>query len=255
MLHKRPRQIDTERSDEGAIGPRGIAWPRIYDLILTAITGGREQAYREELLDVSGVVGGMKVLDVGCGTGTQTIAAHRRVQPQGFAVGVDASPKMLAAARRKARRARSEAEFKLADATALPFDDEVFDAVTMTTAVHMVDQAEQVDVLREAVRVLKADGTLSIIDFAGPANTRAGWISKHGRHGEFDLHALQEPLAMLGLKAREVRPLGWLDLYILQGTKVRPSIAASSLNQTATVESERVPWINVPRAAPRQKTW
>lgn len=99
----------------------GINWPRLYDLILLALTRGREQAYRDDLLTLCGIASGQSVLDVGCGTGTQAIAAHRRVQPHGSVVGIDVSPRMVAAARRKARRAGLDIQFDCADATALPF--------------------------------------------------------------------------------------------------------------------------------------
>ena len=47
---------------------------------------------------------GMRVLDLGCGTGTATLAIAPQLGESGEVVGVDASPKMIAEAERKRRR-------------------------------------------------------------------------------------------------------------------------------------------------------
>ncbi|KUM28975.1 hypothetical protein AU467_01660 [Mesorhizobium loti] len=110
------------RNAGAAIGPeanKGIGFPRLYDLLVLMLTRGRDRAYREALLDLAGLAPGFQLLDVGCGTGTQAIAAWRRVQPGGSVVGVDVSEKMLAVARRKAGRAGLDIAFHHADAAVL----------------------------------------------------------------------------------------------------------------------------------------
>jgi SAM-dependent methyltransferase len=64
---------------------------------------------------------GPRVLDVGCGTGSTTIAAARR----GTAVGIDISAPMLDLARRRAEHVR----FILADAATYAFEPASFDTV------------------------------------------------------------------------------------------------------------------------------
>jgi len=54
---------------------RGINFPRHYDLLLLILTRSRDRAYREDVIDLAGVASGHAVLDIGCGTGTQAIAA------------------------------------------------------------------------------------------------------------------------------------------------------------------------------------
>lgn len=201
-------------------GPNsGIHWPRLYDLLLAGVTGGRERAFREQVLTGIGVTAGERALDVGCGTGTQTIALHRRLQPGGSVVGVDISEKMLAAARRKAGRERLEIEFVRGTSTALPFPEASFDLVTMIMSIHMLEEPDRIAALRSALRVLKPGGRLAIVDFAGPATSRASWISRHGPHGRFDLGALAAPLSQVGFGAVAIRPIDWIDLQLLIGRK------------------------------------
>src|SRR5260221_11018869 len=73
----------------GTEANRGIGFPRLYDLALLVLTRGRDRAYREDLLDLSGVAPGRWVLDIWCGTGAQAIAAWRLTQPEGSIAEVD----------------------------------------------------------------------------------------------------------------------------------------------------------------------
>jgi ubiquinone/menaquinone biosynthesis C-methylase UbiE len=198
---------------------RGIDFPRLYDLLLLILTRGRDQAYREDLLDLAGVAAGHSVLDVGCGTGTQAIAAWHRSQPGGSVVGVDISEKMLAAAHRKARRAALDIAFQHADAAKLPFEDDRFDIVTITTMMHMVPPCRCQLGLHEASRVLKRGGRILLIDYAGNPEDRRHWTAKHGRHRLFDLFSLRDPLLEAGFEGIEGGPLHWLSLHFLRATK------------------------------------
>ncbi|TIP04714.1 MAG: methyltransferase domain-containing protein [Mesorhizobium sp.] len=210
------------RASGAAIGPeanRGIGFPRLYDLLVLILTRGRDRSYREALLDLAGLAPGFQLLDVGCGTGTQAIAAWRRVQPGGSVVGVDVSEKMLAAARRKASRAGLDIAFHQADAAQLPFENGRFDAVTFTTVLHMVPETRRRLCLHEAARVLPPGGRLLLIDYAGPVSERGHMSAKHGLHGQFDLHRLREPLAAAGFERIEGGPLGWLGLHYLRGVR------------------------------------
>jgi len=203
----------------GAEANRGIGFPRLYDLLLLVMTRGRDRAYRESLLDLAGIAPGHNVLDVGCGTGTQAIATWRRTQPGGSVVGVDISENMLAVARRKARRAGLDIPFQRADAAQLPFGDDRFDIVTITTVMHMVPESRRRLCLNEASRVLRRGGRLLLIDYAGDPGHRTHWTAKHGAHGSFDLHNLRDPLSEEGFEEIDGGSLGWLGLHFLRGTK------------------------------------
>jgi len=200
-------------------GNRGIGFPRFYDLLIRILTRGRERQYREDLLDLAGVAPGHCVLDIGCGTGTQAIATHRRAQPGGSVVGVDVSENMLATARRKVRRAGVDIAFHHADAARLPFEDGRFDVVMITTVMHMIPPSRRRLCLSEASRVLRCGGRLLLIDYAGNSKERSHWTAKHGRHGLFDLHSLSESLPDEGLDELDGGPLQWLSLHFLRATK------------------------------------
>src|SRR5262249_28679153 len=50
----------------------------------------------ERMLDLAGIGSGHRVLDVGAGTGEQTLMAARRVGPHGFVLATDIADRMLA---------------------------------------------------------------------------------------------------------------------------------------------------------------
>ena len=207
------------RAEDSAGSDQGIGFPRVYDALLFLLTRGRVRAYRERLLDIAGVAPGDRVLDIGCGTGTQAIAGWRRTQPGGAVEGTDISEKMLAAARRKARRAGLAIPFRQADAARLPFEDGRFDIVMMTTVLHMMAEGQRRSCLDEAARVLRCGGRIVLVDYAGDVGQRTHWSAKHGRHGMFDLDGLREPLRDAGIGDIEGGPLDWLSLHFLLGTK------------------------------------
>lgn len=116
---------------------------------LTMIPAGR-------LVRLAGVARGIRVLDVGCGTGVVSITAART----GATVSaIDLTPPLLERARENARIADVSIDFREADAEELPFGDAEFDVVLSQFA-HMF--APRPDVaIREMLRVLKPGGTIA----------------------------------------------------------------------------------------------
>jgi SAM-dependent methyltransferase len=115
------------------------------------------------LLDAANVRRGAHVLDVATGPGYVARAALAR---GAYAVGVDFSSAMIA----RARRAAPSVEFEEADATALPFADGSFDAVTMNYG--LLHLAEPERALGEAHRVLKPGGRIAFSVWDNPAHAR-----------------------------------------------------------------------------------
>lgn len=96
------------------------------------------------------------VLDIGCGDGFLTRAIADLV-PDGFVVGADASPRMIAAAGGSA--AASGPCFVVADARRLPFSAG-FDAAVSFNALHWVPQQSQA--LGQIASVLKPGGRATL---------------------------------------------------------------------------------------------
>jgi len=98
------------------------------------------------------------VLDVACGPGNFTREFARAVGPVGLAVGIDASPTMLARAVRDT--GAPNVAYVRGDAVTLPFRDRSFDAVCCFAALHLF--AEPFTALDHMTRVLTGGGRIAI---------------------------------------------------------------------------------------------
>src|SRR5438874_8822157 len=98
-------------------------WARRYDLLMGLVTLGREQAFRQSIVDLARLQPGESVLDVGCGTGTLALVALQRVGETGRVSGIDPSPQMIARARRKAARRDLSIDFQVGVIEQLSFPD------------------------------------------------------------------------------------------------------------------------------------
>jgi len=110
------------------------------------------------------VPSGSRWLDVGCGTGTLSATVLRAAEPAEV-VGVDASAGFIAYAREHVDDARMT--FQVADAEALPFGDDRFDAVVSGLMLNFVPSPERA--LAEMIRVARPGGTVAVYvwDYAG----------------------------------------------------------------------------------------
>ena len=81
------------------------------------------------LLSAVAAHGGQRVLDIGCGTGSTTLAIARQVGTQGHCLGIDLSAPMIATARQRAEGEGSTARFLCADAQVQGFEPAGFDTL------------------------------------------------------------------------------------------------------------------------------
>lgn len=122
------------------------------------------------------------VLDVGCGTGIVARRAASQVRDDGVVVGLDLNEGMLDVARETSSEIHPAIEWRLGDATDLPFDDESFDAVFCQQALQFVPDPEAA--LREMRRALSPGGRLVMgvlrsLEFNHPYVVLADALEKH----------------------------------------------------------------------------
>jgi len=130
-----------------------------YDGRLSQMHAART-AEREAAFFLSQLREGMRLLDMGCGSGSITVGLAAAVAP-GEVVGIDVEPAVIERARGRAEDgAVPNLSFEVGSAYALPFPDGTFDAVFAHTLLQHVRDAPTV--LRQARRVLKPGGVIGL---------------------------------------------------------------------------------------------
>jgi ubiquinone/menaquinone biosynthesis C-methylase UbiE len=120
--------------------------------------------FGRRLVEVLDPRAGDAILDVGCGRGAVLVPASRRV---GRLVGVDASPGMLAEARRELERVGAGGvELHVMDAEALTFADGIFDAVACAFTLFFLPRPERA--AAEFARVVRPGGRVIVSTWGEP---------------------------------------------------------------------------------------
>jgi SAM-dependent methyltransferase len=128
----------------------------------------------ELMLDLAGVDEGSRVLDVAAGAGGQSIAAARRVGPDGAVLATDISPNILEFAASEARSAGLDnLATRAMDGEDLAVEDGVYDAVV--SRLGLIYFPDQQRALAEMRRALRPAGRISAIVYSTPE--RNGFFS------------------------------------------------------------------------------
>lgn len=150
------------KKQEGQMG----SYARFYDLITFLMTLGREKKLRQEEIRLAQIKPGDKVLEMGCGTGTLSLAAKAQVGSSGEMTGIDIAPEMVAAARIKAARKSAAITFQEGSIASIPFPDKRFDVVMCSFMIFHMPEDVMLKGFTEIYRVLKSGGHLFIFDGA-----------------------------------------------------------------------------------------
>jgi demethylmenaquinone methyltransferase / 2-methoxy-6-polyprenyl-1,4-benzoquinol methylase len=157
-----------------------------YDLFNRLISLGMDNSWRCKTLE--GLAEGIRVLDLGCGTGDLSLAAARRLGPRGEVVGLDFSRAMLAVAERRyeALGRPLNGRFKLVQKSAeeLPLAEAPFDLVLSGFVLRNLPEIDRVLIgVRES---LKPGGEIRLLDFTEPS----GPFSRGFFHGYMNMAGL-----------------------------------------------------------------
>jgi len=143
-------------------GPAAHAWVEAQTVV-----DGILRPFEDLLVEAVSVEHGDHVLDVGCGTGSTTLAIARRLGPAGSCVGVDISEPMITAAEARAEREGTPASFVHADAQEHGFAPGTFDHIVSRFGVMFFnDSVRAFSNLRRAAR---DEAGLRFIAWRGPA--------------------------------------------------------------------------------------
>ena len=111
-----------------------------------------------------GIRAGMRVLEVGPGNGTYTLATSRVVGEAGQVVAIDVAPRIIEKLRQRVElQGAGNIEARLADVHQLPFPDGSFEAIYMITVIGEIPTPTKA--MHEFHRVLKGGGTLAFSEF------------------------------------------------------------------------------------------
>ena len=142
---------------------------RFYDAVVEPFNA----TLRSYVVKVARPTEGMKVLEIGCGTGTNLeLFADAGCE----VAGVDLSPSMIDLAKKKLA---DRADLRLGDASEMPFADGSFDLVLSFLTLHEMPTDIRSPVLQEMVRVAGPAGKVLLIDYhPGPLHIPKGWFYK-----------------------------------------------------------------------------
>jgi demethylmenaquinone methyltransferase/2-methoxy-6-polyprenyl-1,4-benzoquinol methylase/phosphoethanolamine N-methyltransferase len=161
---------------------------------------------REMTLDLAEIAQGDQVLDVGCGTGTLTIAAKARAGASGEVHGIDAATEMIEVARRKTVQKGIDVDFQVGLIEDIPFPDDEFDLVLSSLMLHHLPEDLKHRGFVEIRRVLKAGGRFLAVDLELSAHHLfAGLATLFSRQGmvQSNLQSLTPILEEAGFTAVE----------------------------------------------------
>ncbi|HEX6888977.1 MAG TPA: demethylmenaquinone methyltransferase [Candidatus Nanopelagicales bacterium] len=194
-----------------------------YDLTNDVLSLGQDRYWRREVVRAVAAKPGQRVLDLAAGTGTSSLPFQRA---GAAVVSSDFSLGMLT----EGRRRMPQLPFVAGDATALPFADDAFDAVTISFGLRNVVDVDAA--LAEMHRVTKPGGRLLVCEFS------------HATWGPF--RTVYEEYLMRALPAIATRVSSAPDAYVYLAESIRawpsqPELAA----RIAAAGWQRPAWRNL----------
>lgn len=134
---------------------RGVSW--VFDSL-----NSDEASTRQKMITMLGLKPGMKVLEVGAGTGKDSELIIEAISPGGQAFLSDLSPNMLRIAKQRLKPNQVDVNYFIANGTYLPFEDNSFDAIFHFGGINTFSERQAA--FEEFNRVVKVGGRIVIGD-------------------------------------------------------------------------------------------
>lgn len=134
-----------------------------YDRANSVLSLGIHHLWKQKLVNMTPLKKGDSVLDCATGTGDLALLFKKKVDTTGKVIGTDFCQEMLDVAPDKAAAKNLDIQFQLADVTQLPFEDNQFNATSISFGIRNVENRTQA--YREMARVTKSGGHVMILEF------------------------------------------------------------------------------------------
>lgn len=138
-----------------------------YDRANDVLSFGTHRLWKRKLVRSLGLHSGAHALDVATGTGDIARLLAETVGKSGQVIGVDFSGTMIEHAKVRFGESHPNISFETGDAMDLRFDDEMFDAATISFGIRNVD--DPVAGLREMRRVVRSGGAVGVLETGQPS--------------------------------------------------------------------------------------
>ena len=169
------------------------------------------------VFDLADLQPGERVIDLGSGSGMDTLIAAGLVGPAGRVVGVDFTTEQLTKARRLAEQADAhQVEFREGRIDDVPADNESFDCAISNGVINLSPDKQQVFV--EAARVLRPGGRIAIADIVSTRQLTEAivsnadlWASCIGGASQEDAYQKLIETSGLTIVATRVNPYEFLS--------------------------------------------
>ncbi|MGY5351743.1 bifunctional demethylmenaquinone methyltransferase/2-methoxy-6-polyprenyl-1,4-benzoquinol methylase UbiE [Wenyingzhuangia sp. IMCC45533] len=138
-----------------------------YDGLNRVITFGIDVKWRKKVVDIVKATSPKNILDIATGTGDLAIMESNAI-PNASIVGLDISAGMLEVGKEKIKSLKlsDKIEMVLGDSENIPYQDNFFDAITVSYGVRNFENLDKG--LQEIRRVLKPDGIFVVLETSVP---------------------------------------------------------------------------------------
>lgn len=157
---------------DGYLNPKFVL---SYDQIIPYLLPPTEPLVRQGLIDfIQGQP--RRILDLGCGTGTQTLML-KKTFPDRAVMGLDLSPYMLVMAHQKAHQENLNIQWRHGRGEQTGFPDASFDLITITLLFHEIPPEISQEILCECFRLLTVGGEVIVLEGNHKLLRQTEWLT------------------------------------------------------------------------------